>query len=164
MANVDNSTLDTKHLLTALINLLHRTIVDANRTQAKKIFASLVDKRVVGLVRLKMDSGNTLDTEVSLSAEEFVGDLKFGIFRNALSAWMANAIDVCKREGELPIMFNEQRSETLFNIPGAVVSEGQLNVMFMSIFQPAPGRLRMKLMFVDPRQFKRADDHDASAE
>jgi hypothetical protein len=164
MANVDNSTLDTKHLLTALINLLHRTIVDANRTQAKKIFASLVDKRVVGLVRLKMDSGNTLDTEVSLSAEEFVGDLKFGIFRNALSAWMANAIDVCKRDGELPIMFNEQRSETLFNIPGAVVSEGQLNVMFMSIFQPAPGRLRMKLMFVDPRQFKRADDHDASAE
>lgn len=164
MASVDNSTMDTKHLLTALINLLHRTMVDANRTQAKKIFASLADKRVVGLVRLKLDSGNTLDTEVSLNSEEFVGDLKFGIFRNALSAWMANAIDVCKREGDLPILFNEQRNETLFNIPGAVVSDGQLNVMFMSIFQPAPGRLRMQLMFVDPRQFKRNDVADESAE
>lgn len=164
MANVDNSTLDTKHLLTAMINLLHRTIVDANRTQAKKIFASLVDKRVVGLVRLKLESGNTLDTEVFLNAEEFVGELKFGVFRNALSAWMANAIDVCKRDEDLPLMFNESQSETLFNIPGAVVSDGQLNVMFMSIFQPAPGRLRMNLMFVDPSQFKRTDTVEEAAE
>lgn len=164
MANVDNSTLDTKHLLTAMINLLHRTIVDANRTQAKKIYASLVDKRVVGLVRLKLESGNTLDTEVFLNAEEFVGELKFGVFRNALSAWMANAIDVCKRHEDLPLMFNESQSETLFNIPGAVVSDGQLNVMFMSIFQPAPGRLRMNLMFVDPSQFKRTDAVEEAAE
>lgn len=164
MANVDNSTLDTKYLLTALINLLHRTILDANRTQAKKIFASLADKRVVGLVCLKMESGNTLDTEVSLNAEEFVGELKFGVFRNALSAWMANAIDACKREDNLPIMFNEQRSETLFNIPGAVVSDGQMNVMFASIFQPAPGRLRMNLMFVDPSQFARREETEDAAE
>jgi|GEM_PF-905275 len=164
MANVDNTTMDTKHLLTAMINLLHRTIVDSNRTQAKKIFASLSDKRVVGLVRLKMESGNTLDTELSLNADEFIGELKFGVFRNALSAWMANAIDVCKRDEELPVMFNDQRNETLFNIPGAVVSDGQLNVMFMSIFQPAPGRLRMNLMFVDPSQFERKDATEATAE
>lgn len=153
MAKTDTSTLDLKHLLTAVINLLHRNIIDANRTQAKKIYSSLDAKRVVGLVRLKLESGNLLDTELEMDKSDYVGELKFSLFRNALTAWMANAIDQVKSDKTLPTLVNEHRAETLINIPGAVVSEGQLNVLFVSLFQPAPGRLRIRLIFVDPSQF-----------
>jgi len=153
MSKSDTSSIELTQLLTAVVNLLHRSIVDVNRTQAKNIFSSLEANKIVGLVRLKMESGNTLDTELEMDATEFVGDLKFGVFRNALTSWMANAIDQLKAEKGLSTLNNEERGETLFNIPGPVVNDGQLNVMFLSMFQPVPGRLRLRLMFVEPSQF-----------
>jgi hypothetical protein len=153
MSNSGTSNIELNQLLTAVVNLLHRHIVDANRTQAKSIFNNLESKRVVGLVRLKMADGNTLDTELEMDSTDFVGDLKFGVFRNALTSWMANAIDQLKSEQGLQMLNSEVRDEMLFKIPGPVVHEGQLNVMFLSMFQPVPGRLRIRLIFVDPSQF-----------
>lgn len=162
MAKTDTNTMDLKQLLTAIINLLHRNIVDANRTQAKQIYTSLMAKRIVALVRLKMEDGNILDTELEMDTSDFVGDIKFSQFKQALTSWMANAIDQVKSEAPLTTMTNQVRGEVLFDCPGPVVQDGQLNVLFTSFFQPASGRLRIKLIFVDPSQFVVSDNQQGA--
>jgi hypothetical protein len=68
----------------------------------------------------------------------------------ALLAQIAKLLEEGKRPS---VRNNQQNGSQLFNIPGAVVEQGQLNVLMMAWSSKIKGTIEIELMFFEPTQF-----------
>jgi hypothetical protein len=134
-------------------NVLHKTFFDNTRLVAKRVFNELDKGKRLKLVSLTMEDKSELKIDVSLDTTDYVGHLNFSLMRKHLKSLLAQIAKLLE-EGKRPsVRNNKQNGTQLFNIPGAVVEQGQLNVLMMAWSSRVKGTVEIELMFFEPTQF-----------
>ena len=134
-------------------NVLHKTFFDNTRLVAKRVFNELDKGKRLKLVSLTMEDKSELKIDVSLDTTDYVGQLNFSLMRKHLKSLLAQIAKLLE-EGKRPsVRNNKQNGTQLFNIPGAVVEQGQLNVLMMAWSSRVKGTVEIELMFFEPTQF-----------
>ena len=104
-----------------------------------------------------MDISSTTKGDVAcmlaLDHSEYVGKLNFSAFREILAAHLHLIGEKLKNEENLNIFTNEETGDLLFNIPGIIQRDDEINVLVTGTEQRRAGELTIKLMFLDPANF-----------
>ncbi len=143
-----------KFLLVA-VNLLHKALIEATRTEAKAVYQRLAASEEVHLTRVQLVDESTVAFRLSLSHSEFSGRLNFGAFRASVTALVANIAQALREERELRV-FNalNEGSAMIFGITAVTVEDDRRNVMVLAVDSDAAGEATvLQLMYLDPAQF-----------
>ena len=143
-----------KFLLVA-VNLLHKAIVEATRTQAKALYQEIASDKVVNLTRVQLVDDSIASFQLSLSHSEFAGRLGFGAFRASVTALIANIAQALREERELKVLNAlNGGSAMIFGITAVTVENSQRNVMVLAVDSSEEGDATiLQLMYLDPTQF-----------
>ena len=143
-------------LLVVSGNVLLRCLLDAPRADAKRIFNDIHDGKQVSLVNVRMDDDTDVQFQVQLDHSEFRGPrLNFKEFRNSLAGLLHSIGEHSEAEAKVPVFTEKQTGAMLFGVPGFTQVEDELNVMMVSVNVRKPGAIQLRLMYVEPDQFKR---------
>ena len=154
--------LSPEQFLTMSANVLHKTFFDNTRLVAKRVFSELDKGKRLKLVSLTMEDKSELNIDVSLDTTDYVGQLNFSLMRKHLKSLLAQIAKLLE-EGKRPsVRNNKQNGTQLFNIPGAVVEQGQLNVLMMAWSSRVKGTVEIELMFFEPAQFIEQENESAA--
>jgi hypothetical protein len=138
-------------------NLLLQFVVNAPRTEGKRLFRSIEAGKPVKLVRVKMDDGSELMMEVVLDKREYRGALNFRLFRQHVHSLCIRAAALLsdeEKKASLPLFSDKNSGDSLFLAPGVVVQDGVVNLLVVGAKRPGTGSLTMQLVFLDPDQFQ----------
>ena len=140
--------LSPEQFLTMSANVLHKTFFDNTRLVAKRVFNELYKGKRLKLVSLTMEDKSELKIDVSLDTTDYVGQLNFSLMRKHLKSLLAQIAKLLE-EGKRPsVRNNKQNGTQLFNIPGAVVEQGQLNVLMMAWSSRVKGTVEIELFII----------------
>lgn len=143
-----------KFLLVA-VNLLHKAIVEATRTQAKALYLEIASGKIVNLTRVKLVDDSIASFQLSLSLSEFKGRLNFGAFRASVTALVGNIAQALREERELRVLNAlNGGSAMIFGITAVTMENSQQNVMVLAVDSSEGGDATiLQLMYLDPTQF-----------
>lgn len=155
--------IDSNQFATISVNLLHRAIIESDRTTAKRIFRTLEEGQKVRLTTLKMEDGGSVQILLTLDATAFNGHLNFSAWRDGVLALIAKLSDDLRAGARVPVFYPmdpaEQRNDDLaesklFGAVGATVHDGAVNTLMLGV-KPDPQKpvVTLQLMYVDPAQF-----------
>ena len=153
-------------LLVVCGNVLLKSLLEAPRADAKRVFNDIHDGKTVSLVNVRMDDETEVRFELQLDHSEFrSGRLNFKAFRDSLAGLLHVLGENVRREAEVPVFTDKRSGAMVFGIPGVTQNGERPNVMMMSVNLRKPGSVQVKLMYVDPEQFNQrgASDSDAAA-
>jgi hypothetical protein len=144
--------LPARELLTAIANNLQQRFMEAPRLDAKQLFIAIQGGREIPFMEINLPG---MDTSVhcllALDQTRYVGALNFSRFRHALHAHLARVAECLGDPEASPNTYvNAAGDSTLFNLPGVVEHEGQLNVLLTGLVQRRPGQVSLRLVFIDP--------------
>lgn len=170
MSKTQVTTLDTAKLATIAVNLLNQTLLEAERTQAKRVFRELEAGRRVGLTNLRMEDGGVVRFDIELDATEFRGSLNFSAFRDGIQALLARLVEELRLDGPLPYFVpldntgsRPDGSLRLFGAGGFTVHDEVVNALLLGAEPDAREPVvTLKLVYIDPEQFAQASAADAS--
>jgi hypothetical protein len=147
---------DSRRLLVVMTDVLHRTVLSVPRAQAKAIFREIEKGGVAALVRLQLEDNTELLVQLSLDASEFVGTLRFSVFKQGLDAMLHTiAARLASKSEDLNLFTDESSGQRLFLLPGVVQDEGQTHVLVMAMSDnPQKAALTICLQYLDPAQFE----------
>ena len=158
----ENSQVDINivQILNAAASILQTGFLTGPRTQARHDFKKLKQGKSIKVATLNIGQLKDAPFKLQLDYSEYKGP-GFGldIFIAALESMLRHTDTAFKENKDLNMLTNQNRSEVvLAALPGIVRREEQINVMMMSFsFNQTPDII-LKLMFVDPSQFKSAVD------
>lgn len=157
MANQQAVSLQPEQLLSLATQALYKCFFEAQRDQSRQIFKEVDKGKQSPLFNMKIANGQEIEGHLLLDKTEFVGKFNYSAFRSALGVMVKRIADKLEKKEDLNIFNSEETGEILFHIPGFVESEGQLNVLVLGAVQQVPGVILLKLMFLDPTQFKKEE-------
>ena len=73
MADYQTQSISREKFLVIAINLLHKSLVDAARTDAKNVFKELAEGKTYPLTNVRMENKSIVRFDVQLDDSEFVG-------------------------------------------------------------------------------------------
>lgn len=143
-----------KFLLIA-INVLHRKLVVAQRTEAKRLSRELLEGRVAELTTVKMEDESLLHCRLELDHSEFKGKLNFSALRDSLNVLIQNISQALRDKRDVTVFNMDKReSSVLFGITGVTMEAGQSNVLVLGADTSGePGNALLRLVYLDPQQF-----------
>ena len=156
--------LNPKLLLSAVLDNLNLHFFTRSRDQAKQFYNVLCDETPAPF--MKIDTGESGDVycELSMDKSLYVGKLNYGKFRKNLAAMMHAIKTRIDDDAQLTVM-TSNTGEILFNIPGIVKEDNQVNIMVCSFRQLGPGLATVRLLFLDPVNYadavRSANNHKA---
>lgn len=155
MQATSQSSLSTDKFLTISVNLLNRAILEATRTDAKKIFRALAEGQTIALTQLELEDKSTVRVDLSMNDTLYPGRLNFRGFRTSLALLLRNAVEALQDPGSLRTFHNEENADSmLFGVTAVVVESGVPSVLALGA---ETGRgdasILLQLSFLDPKQF-----------
>ena len=139
--------------LTIVTNILFKTLLDAPRTEAKKIFNAIENGRRVALIDVRMESDADVRFDLALDKSEFRGErFNFTSFRNSVTGLVGTISDNLKAESEMPLFTEKTDGSMMFGAPGVTSDAGQVNVLMLAVNLAKPGSVLLKLQYIDPDQ------------
>jgi|SaaInl5LU_22_DNA_1037371.scaffolds.fasta_scaffold10180_3 hypothetical protein len=150
-----NFEIKPNELMTIIINGLNQMFFKVPEADGKLLFDEILGGQSAKILNLATKSGD-LDCELSLDNSEFIGDMNFDAFRSLLASHLHNAASHIKKKEPLNLFMNEEKNEIVFHMPGVVAFADHMNLMVSSVRQHKPGIIDIKLMCLDPSQFKKA--------
>jgi hypothetical protein len=159
------ASISTDQLATMSINLLHRALVEASRTEAKKIFRELDAGGRFALANIKMQDDAQVRFDVVLDRSEFRGELNFSRFREGFLALVADLVPQLQSEEPLHTFVAESvdatstdDGERLFAARGFTRHGDDVNVLMLAA-RPEPGHaiVTLRLMYFDAQQFQSSE-------
>jgi len=154
MINQHTVSMQPEQLLSLAVQALQGGFYAAQRNDARQLFKEIEKGKKTELFKLKLNNGREIQGNICLDKSEFIGKLGYSNFRAALGVMLSRSTEKLQEKQELNILSSEQTGEMLFNIPGLVEENGQANVLVLAVSQHSPGDLLLRLMFLDPAQFK----------
>lgn len=159
-------TMPRQKFLTIAVNLLHKALLEANRTDAKQIYRELEKGTALQLTKVQMEDKSTVRFDLSLDHTEFRGNLNYGAFRASLLTLVANISQALREEKDITVFTaNEDPNVMIFGVTGVTFEDEQPNVMVLSADagtgQPS---VLLRLMYLDYSQFPEARAQVAAAE
>lgn len=155
MASNQSQSIPRDQFLTMAINLLHRAFIEANRTEAKNLFKSVAEGKVVPLTKVEMQDKSVIRFDVSLDHSEFRGTLNFSAFKNSLATLLANLVGALQDGQKIP-SFTAQGNDKnqIIGITAVTVEDEIPAVMVLSVQtsdrEPA---VMLRPMYLDHEQF-----------
>ena len=135
-------------------NILFKTVLEAQRTDAKNIFKSASEGKRVSLMTVRMEDDSDVRFDLSLDQSEFRGKLNFGAFRDSLTALIANITEKLREENQVSVFTEETDGTMLFGITGPTEEAGQVNVLMLAANLAGMGSVHLKLQYMSPDQFR----------
>tara|TARA_R110002110_G_scaffold415561_1_gene650727 strand:- start:22042 stop:22539 length:498 start_codon:yes stop_codon:yes gene_type:complete len=158
MSSFQSQSIEQDKFLLMSANLMHKTFIEAARTDAKNVYKLLADGKPVHLTTVQMEDKSTLRCNLSLDPTEFCGKLNYGAFRASVATLIANVTQSVRDAKEVPV-FNPQEGEgtTIFGVTAVTVEDEKPNVMVLGADFSRPGDMMLTLMYLDPQQFAVTD-------
>ena len=165
MADYQTQSISREKFLVIAINLLHKSLVDAARTDAKNVFKELAEGKTLPLTNVRMENQSIVRFDVQLDDSEFVGNLNFGAFKTSLALLISNLSEALQAEKNIPVFTAQDSPEMLmFGVTAVTYEDSQPNVMVLgSDSGTEQAAVQLKLMYLDPVQFAEAAPGDQSA-
>ena len=136
-------------------NVLHQTFLSSPDKKARDFFKTLKQGKLIKPGTLSLGTELEAPLDIDLDHTEFQGPgFNFDIFVAALHAMLQRISAKLKAKEDLNIMSSETGS-FLVNLPGMVEREGHVNVLVMSLDFTVAKKITLRLMFLDPEQFKK---------
>lgn len=149
-------------------NLLVAAFIKQKPENAKKLFKELKQGRQVSAGQLSAEQSNfKLPVKLELDRSEFRGQFNFPNFKVCLESLIHQFQIKVRQDKELKqlgTLTNEATGGVLFKIAGPAQIDEDINVLMMAI-EPGKDELLVRLMFMDPEQFRKpAQTPDDAAE
>ena len=141
--------LDPRLFLGALLENLNNHFFANTRDDSKRLYVSLTEKTSVPFMHINAAESGEIHCDLALDSSEYVGKLNYGQFRKCLAVMMQSVSSRIEAKQDLNVM-NSDNGDILFNVPGIVQSDSQLNVLVSGVSQTGPGKVVIRLMFLDP--------------
>ena len=153
--------LDPKNLADIGGNVLATSLLRSEREAARRLYKDLKQGKQPSMGNFVVDGRLKLPLRLALDYSEFCGPFSFPAFQAAVQALLRNLAPQITADKPIQTFSSDEGEGTIvFGVPGVIASQdGQYNVLMMSFeFSSDPVRsgLRLKLMFVDPEQFRAA--------
>ncbi|MCB1676352.1 MAG: hypothetical protein KDI01_08675 [Halioglobus sp.] len=158
MAQTHSQSIPREQFLTLCANLLHRTFVDATRTDAKQVYRELAAGRVAPLSTVRMEDQSTVRFDLALDHSEFGGKLNYGAFRASVLTLIGNVAEVLREKRPVNV-FNahDDAGRIVFAVSAVTLEAQRPNVMVLGAdLASGDAAVTLRLMYLDPEQFAQA--------
>ncbi len=135
-------------------NLNHQFFVES-RDHSKSLFKSLSEGERHPLMKFEMGESGDVLCELELDITEHVGKLNYGKFRKGL-AMMMMSIKHRLDSKESVTTLSSDTGEIMFNLPGVLKTQDDVNVLVCSFRQLAAGLSSIRLMYLNPNTYAEA--------
>ena len=123
--------------------------------KARGFFKTLKQGKTIKPGTLRLGKEVEAPLEIALDYTEFKGPgFNFDIFVAALHAMLQRISVRLKAKEDLNILSSDSGS-FLINLPGMVEHDGHVNILVMSLDFSVAKEITLRLMFLDPEQFKK---------
>ena len=155
MSQTQTQSIPRDQFLRMAANLLHKTLLEVPRTQAKNTFKELSQGRPFHLATVKMEDESTVRFSVNLDHSEFRGKLNFGAFRTSLGLLVSNLGQALIDNKEFTVFSEKTNPDVMiFGVTAVTREADNTNVMVLgaNISDGQPSVL-LRLLYIDDRQF-----------
>jgi hypothetical protein len=157
MTEKQSINIDARKLFNLGANLLVAAFVKQKPEDAKKLFKDLKQGIKVNSGQLTSETtGAIIPIKLELERSEYRGQFNFPNFNIYVKALLQKFETESRKDKELKelrTLTNEANGGILFNLPSGVQIGDDINVLMMSV-EPLDDCLVVRLMFMDPDQFK----------
>ena len=158
MADTQSQSIPRDQFLTMAINLLHRAFIEANRTEAKNLFKSVAEGKVVPLTKVEMEDKSIVRFDLSLDHSEYRGTLNYGAFRTSLATLLSNLVRALQEQQQIP-SFTAQGNDRnqIIGVTGVTAEHDTPAVMVLSVqTSEREAAVMLRPMYLDYEQFLRS--------
>lgn len=143
-------------------NVLHQAFLSSPDKKARDFFKALKQGKTIKPGTLSLGDKLEAPLEIALDYSEFQGPgFNFDIFVAALHAMLQRISAKLKAKEDLNVMSSETGS-FLIHLPGMVEREGHVNILVMSLDFSVAKKITLRLMFLNPEQFKKESAEDVT--
>lgn len=163
MATTETKNIPADQFLTMAINLLHKAFIEQGRTEAKKLFKTVAEGKIVALTNVQMEDKSVVRFDVALDHSEYQGKLNFGAFRASLSTTLGNLVKAMQDGHKINTYTAEHNdSNMIFGITGVTVENDIPAVMVVSTQVSDRGAaVMLKPMYLNYEQFQQSQESEA---
>lgn len=158
MTDDQSINIDSRKLFNLGVNLLIAGFIRQKPEDAKKLFKDLKQGSQVTSGQLTSEqTGMAIPIKLELDRSEYRGQFNYPNFEASLKTMLQKFETEVRKDKELKdlhTLTNDATGGLLFNIPTGVKIGDDLNVLMMAI-EPSEGYLAVKLLFMNPDQFKK---------
>ena len=157
MTDDQSINIDSRKLFNLGVNLLIAGFIRQKPEDAKKLFKDLKQGSQVTSGQLTSEqTGMAIPIKLELDRSEYRGQFNYPNFEASLKTMLQKFETEVRKDKELKdlhTLTNDATGGLLFNIPTGVKIGDDLNVLMMAV-EPSEGYLAVKLLFMNPDQFK----------
>lgn len=161
-SNQKNITLNLVQILDLGCGLLQQIFLKQAEDKAKAFFKELKSGKSIPIGEITLTNPSaeapklpSLPLSLQLDHSEFKGPgFSFPAYKTALSLMIGQIAKTVRAKKDLNILTNEETGTMLVHQPGVIQIGEQLNVMLLTIESAPKNGIRLKLIFVDPEQYK----------
>ena len=158
MTDDQSINIDSRKLFNLGVNLLVAGFIRQKPEDAKKLFKDLKQGSQVTSGQLTSEqTGMAIPIKLELDRSEYRGQFNYPNFEASLKTMLQKFETEVRKDKELKdlhTLTNDATGGLLFNIPTGVKIGDDLNVLMMAV-EPCEGYLAVKLLFMNPDQFKK---------
>lgn len=158
MTDDQSINIDSRKLFNLGVNLLVAGFIRQKPEDAKKLFKDLKQGSQVTSGQLTSEqTGMAIPIKLELDRSEYRGQFNYPNFEASLKTMLQKFETEVRKDKELKdlhTLTNDATGGLLFNIPTGVKIGDDLNVLMMAV-EPSEGYLAVKLLFMNPDQFKK---------
>ena len=158
MTDDQSINIDSRKLFNLGVNLLIAGFIRQKPEDAKKLFKDLKQGSQVTSGQLTSEqTGMAIPIKLELDRSEYRGQFNYPNFEASLKTMLQKFETEVRKDKELKdlhTLTNDETGGLLFNIPTGVKIGDDLNVLMMAV-EPCEGYLAVKLLFMNPDQFKK---------
>jgi hypothetical protein len=146
----------TDKFLTIAVNLLNRSILEANRAAARRIFRQLEQGKDVPITHLQMEDKTLVRVDIALDHSRYQGEISFAAFRTGLSLLLANAAEALRNAQDIKTYRSEHDPNSiLFGFVAVTTENNKPSVMVLGS-ETGSGEpvIRLCLSYLDNVQFE----------
>jgi len=158
MTDDQSINIDSRKLFNLGVNLLIAGFIRQKPEDAKKLFKDLKQGSQVTSGQLTSEqTGMAIPIKLELDRSEYRGQFNYPNFEASLKTMLQKFETEVRKDKELKdlhTLTNNSTGGLLFNIPTGVKIGDDLNVLMMAV-EPCEGYLAVKLLFMNPDQFKK---------
>ena len=158
MTDDQSINIDSRKLFNLGVNLLIAGFIRQKPEDAKKLFKDLKQGSQVTSGQLTSEqTAMAIPIKLELDRSEYRGQFNYPNFEASLKTMLQKFETEVRKDKELKdlhTLTNDATGGLLFNIPTGVKIGDDLNVLMMAV-EPSEGYLAVKLLFMNPDQFKK---------
>lgn len=144
--------LKTELLLNAILTHLNQRFFVDPRDAAKTLYNAINNGERLPLMKFDLGESGEMICDLELEKSELVGKLNFGKFRRTLASMLHGIHQRLEAKESLSPLTSET-GELLFNIPGILNIDDEINIMVCGFRPLAAGLYSVRLMYLDPKAY-----------